>query len=134
MSYIFKGYDWTELANCWGIEVKEKPLIKDSDLKISERIDITKYINGMMITFTVDEYDEVLAEKVKNHIKSNLDLSSGNFKDDSMRDDIHNFLKSLIKESRELDYNYPVFEGILKIEDDYTLMRWICDNLHNLWT
>lgn len=141
MSYKFKGFSWGELAECWGISVEDQPLniISDDEefkemMKTPESIDITKNINGMKVVFTVDEEEEVLAEKIKNHILSNLELGSGDFKDKQIRIDLEDFLNALIEESKKIDYSYPVYEGILKVENDHTFAQWICGNLERLWT
>lgn len=141
MTYKFKGFDWTELAECWGITVEEKPLNIISDdqefkdmMKVPESIEITKRINGMKIVFTVIDEEEVLAEKIKQHIMSNIGLGNGEFENKQIRIDIEEFLKALIKESKQTDYNYPVYEGILKVKSDHSFATWICDNLERLWT
>lgn len=141
MSYKFKGYSWAELAECWGISVEDQPLNVISNdeefkemMKTPESIDVEKYINGMKIVFTVNEEEEVLAEKIKNYIYSNLESGSGDFKDKQLRMDLEDFLKALIRESKKIDYSYPVYEGILKVENDHTFSQWICGNLERLWT
>lgn len=142
MAYTFLGGSWTELAECWGIEVEEKtnymhiageaePIERGTS---PETIVISKTINGMHMTFEVDNYEEVLAEKVKRHIRTNLSYGKGGFKDKQMREDIHQFLNALINESKKLDYNYPMYEAMLKLEHDETLAKWVIDNLETLWT
>lgn len=121
--YEFKGYDWEELADCWDIDVSE-----------DEFAIVNIFMNGEKISITTYDYEEVIAYKIKKHIWNNLDMSSGNFKDKSIRDDLHRFLKALIKESKKLDHNFPVYKGMLKVKGDYTLARWVCDNLEKLWT
>lgn len=142
MTYKFNGFDWVELADCWGITVQEKPMnvtgldhepkLKEM-FKTKEKIEVTKFINGMKMVFTIDDDEEVLAEKIKQHIRSNLDFSKGGFKNKQIRIDLENFLKALIKES-ERDYNTPVYKGILAVESDETFAFWICNNLETLWT
>lgn len=141
MTYKFKGFSWGELAECWGIKVEDQPLnIISNDeefkemMKVPESIDITKYINGMKMVFTVNDEEEVIAEKIKNYIFLNIEAGSGEFKDKQIRVDLENFLKALIEESKKIDYSYPVYEGILKVESDHTFAQWICTNLESLWT
>lgn len=102
MGYKFKGFEWVELAECWGI--------------------------------AVDDEEEVLAEKIKQHIYSNIDYSRGEFRDKQMRIDLEDFLEALIEESEEIDYNTPVYRGILAVESDETFAKWICNNLETLWS
>ncbi|MEM5592869.1 hypothetical protein AAHH67_15880 [Niallia circulans] len=138
MSYQFKGFDWTELAECWGIKVEEQGLSLDNnlelmnDFKVPEKIEITKYINKTKMVFTVDDEEEVLAQKIKNYIWDNLDEDG--FKNPQIRTDINNFLKALIEESEETDYSNPVYKGILAVEDDNTFAQWICGTLEKLWS
>lgn len=143
MTYKFKGYDWEELAKCWGIKVKKRPLnvkahSEDSEFanmfKVKETIEIEKEINGMKVVFTVDDKKEVLAEKIKRHIWDSLDWETGSFKDENVRKDMDNFLKALIKESEMYDYNTPIIKGLLNIKHDETFAVWFCRNLEKLWS
>ncbi|MEK4025286.1 hypothetical protein [Sporosarcina sp. FSL W7-1283] len=139
--YKFKGHDWSELAQKWGVEVIAKPPKwakqlnnEDDSWNLPEEIEVTHLINGMRVKFNIDDEEEVLAEKVKQYIRFNIDYSKAEFKDRQMRADMNNFLKALIEQSKELDYNYPVYEGILSVECDYTFANWFCENLERMWT
>lgn len=138
MSYRFKGYDWTELAECWEITVEEERIraigAESASFKFKEEIDVTKFINGMKMVFTVSDEEEVLAEKIKRYIHKSLYISEDSFKDRQIRTDLENFLKALIKESERTDYNAPVYRGILEIESDRVFAKWICNNLESLWS
>lgn len=143
MVYKFKGFSWAELAECWRITVEEEPMnviglddepeLKEM-FKTKEKVEVTKFINGMKMVFTVDDDQEVLAEKIKKHIFSNLDAGGEGFKDKQMRNDLESFLHALIKEEEKISYNAPVFKGILKVENDASFAKWICNNLEELWT
>ncbi|MDN4608968.1 hypothetical protein [Sporosarcina highlanderae] len=137
--FKFKGYDWSELAECWGLEVKEQPFFAsgtDGEVvnlgTIPEKIEKEYRINSTTMKVLLTDEEEVQAEKIKQFILSNLD--AGGFKHPHIRTDIHDFLKALINESEKLDYSTPVYEGLLKIEDDHTLATWITYNLEMLWT
>lgn len=93
MAFQFKGYEWEELARCWGIE------------------------------------DD--AETVKKYILSNL--GSNSFNDKQIRNDIEQFLHALIKEEKKLGDNYHVYEAFLKLSD-FSLAKWVTNNLESLWT
>lgn len=141
MSFDFKGYSWEELAECWGInvgyeylDVAENTVEVKELLKSPETIDITQYINGSKIVFTINDKTEVLAEKVRRHILSNIEIETGRFIDKQIRLDLNCFLKALIKQSAKIDHCYPIYEGMLAIENDYTFARWICNNLEELWS
>ncbi|MDW0115877.1 hypothetical protein QTL97_02835 [Sporosarcina thermotolerans] len=137
--YKFKGYGWSELAECWGLEIKEQPFTastSDGEMvnlgTIPEKIEKVYQINGTTMKVSLTDVEEVQAEKIKQFIWSNL--GNGGFKHPQIRTDILDFLKALIIESKELDYNTPVYEGLLKIDDDHTLATWITFNLEMLWT
>ncbi|MNG33700.1 hypothetical protein D3C84_1200150 [compost metagenome] len=83
---------------------------------------------------TVNEEEETLAEKLKQYIFDNIALGNGVFKDKQIRADLEGFLKALIRESKVVDWNYPVYEGILKVENDYAFAKWICNNLERFRT
>lgn len=142
MSHKFKGYSWCELAECWGIKVGYDYLNivgEDADemkelLKSPESIEITKYINGTKMVFTTKDEEEVLAEKVKRHIFSNINRETGEFKDKQIRIDLNEFLKALIEQSKKHDHTYPIYQGLLAVEDDDTFARWFCNNLEGLWS
>lgn len=102
MSYKFKGWDWTELAECWNLGVD-----------------------------TEKDDEKIIKEKIINHIYNNLD-DKGNFKNKQIREDIHNFLRALMKIN--MDFDNPVYEGMLKIQHDATLARWVTNNLEMMWT
>lgn len=138
--YVFKGFSWSELGECWGITVEEQPLTakvmgEDKPFELGtvpEKIDKAIHINGSRIVFTLVDEEEVLAEKIKQHLWANIDLTKGNFKDSQMRTDIHNFLKALIEE--EHGFDTPIWEALLKIESDHTLTQWITSSFEKLWT
>lgn len=138
--YKFKGFSWSELAECWGLEVKEQPFVASTTEgeminvgNIPEKIEKVCRINGTTMKVTLTAEEEVQAEKIKQFIWSNL-YGHGDFKNPQIRTDIHNFLKALVIESKEIDYSTPVYEGLLKIKNDHALATWITFNLEMLWT
>ena len=139
--YKFNGFSWSELAECWGLEVKEQPFIvstTDGEMvnlgNTPEEIEKVYRINGTTMKVTLTNEEEVRAEKIKQFIWSNIKDGHGEFKNAQIRTDIRNFLKALVIESKKLDDNTPVFEGLLNIENDHTLASWITFNLEKLWT
>lgn len=133
MSYKFKGYDWMELAECWDIDVEYwDGLLGGKHIK---PIDKALIINGRRVVFTIDNEEEIIAQKIKEYIKDTLIIHNDDEENRKrVRNDLNNFLIALINESKETDYNYHAYEGILKIEDDYTFAQWIISNLEKLWT
>lgn len=132
MTYEFKGYNWEELAECWGIEVGERPLVKDNNgdnfLMVPESVDIYYHINNTRMLITTDNPEEVLAEKIKSYIHEHI---SG---ENKVREDMNRFLEALIKESEGHDYSAPAYKGILAIKDDETFAQWFVYNLEKMWT
>lgn len=136
MTYEFKGFAWTELAECWGIEAGERPLVKDSDgkdyLMVPEEIDVFYFINDTKMMFTTSDPEEVIAEKIKNYISEHMFGEKAEHQD-RVRQEINRFLEALIKESKEHDFNSSAFRGILEIEDNITFSQWFCNNLETMW-
>jgi hypothetical protein len=147
MAYKFKGYSWHELAEVWGITLTPESLnakVVDEngedtgeviDMGMTpERIDRVLYINGMKMSFQLDDEEEVLAEKVKQHIDENVDSRTGDFKNPQMRRDLVAFLTKLADEEDKTGYNAPVFRAIAAIEGDSTMAKWVSENLEELWS
>jgi hypothetical protein len=139
--YKFKGWDWTELAECWGITVNKKD-IRYTDANgneetftthFPETLQVTKYINGKRCTFQIDDEEEVLTEKIKQHMYNNLENGGTDFINKEMRTDIHDFLRALIN-ADEGGGDVPAYRGILEIESDWYLVRWMAHNLETMWT
>lgn len=141
--FKFKGWDWGELADCWGITVntgEESPKFIDNgdgtstlDWEPHERIEKTIWVGDQKVTFTTEDEEVILETKIIQHMSDNLG-NDGEFIDPQMRTDIHNFLEALIEQSKNWDYHYPVYEGILKIESDSTLVSWMRIGLTSMWT
>ncbi|HHW37443.1 MAG TPA: hypothetical protein GXX18_09435 [Bacillales bacterium] len=70
-------------------------------------------------------------ETVKQFIMNNL--GSDGFTNKQIRNDIEQFLHALIKEEKKLGDNYHVYEAFLKLSD-FSLAKWITNNLSELWT
>lgn len=141
MEYKFYGHDWTELAECWGITVEEQPIFmtmingeKKEVGKRPETATIWMKINGTQMTFVTEQPEEILIHKLKRHMYDNIDHSVGGFINPQMRRDLDNFLQALYEQSLESDSSYPIYEAMMKIEDDYTLVQWVASSLERLWT
>lgn len=83
----FKGFSWSELAECWGLEVKEQPFIADiTDGKMvilgntPEEIEKVYHINGTTMKVTLTNEEKAQPEKIKQFIWSNIKDGHGKFK------------------------------------------------------
>lgn len=139
--YIFKGHDWFELVEYFGLEQKETLIpIHDPhgevDMELSfytkEKISMIRVINGMKITFELKEKEEVELEKLKQYLHSRLSAIREGEIDDT-REVLMAYLDKLIESSENRDYNSPVFKGIKSIEDDEVFIKWFVHCLEDMW-
>lgn len=102
--FKWKGFDFIELAVKWKLK----------KLKDTEPEDIKKWLweNGV-----VSAYD-------KNNDK----------KQKSIAKDIRGYLKALIKSSKKLDYQWPLWEGLANVKHDETLIKFTIDLIDHMWT
>ncbi len=77
------------------------------------------------IKYTDKDSDDIILEKTRKHM-----LKSDEAK---ISKDIRNFLKKLSSGSKKIDYSFPVWEGMLKIEHDETLIRFAVELLPCMW-
>lgn len=104
---MFYGYDYTELAEKWGIA----PPPEGVDENIYYLTTIRWHIQ------------EIIAKVAENKEEVNPKIQ-----------DMRDFLKALIKESEEVDYCTPVWKGLLKIEEPYTFCHLFIALLPYMWT
>ena len=105
--YEFKGWDYTELGNAWGILNDE---MDDQEAEAT----ITNYIRKIRIDGMGSPEDSEENKKLK-----------------SLANDIREFLKAL---SNCKGYETPVWKGMIKIKDDWALAGFTINNLTNMWT
>ncbi|MBA4542875.1 hypothetical protein H1164_08170 [Thermoactinomyces daqus] len=77
-----------------------------------------------------DEY-ELIREYI--YSKMTFDYSASEQRKAEMKqiaDDIREYLKSL---SKYETHDKPVWEGLLKVKDDFTFLRFCADLLHHMW-
>lgn len=104
MAYEFKGFDWNELADCWGIEAEDNVDLIET---------VKKYMSDSLIW---NETEGLYT-----------------FNNPSIRMDIVNFLNKLADVEEHCGYNSPAFRGIASIETDETLVNWMIRNLDAMW-
>lgn len=145
-----KGFDWTELADVWGITVdKTISYIKkceDSTCQFvtepwSEELEekhpagvvktekyMKEFVNGDFIVRLTDEED-ILAEKIKNFLFDNLNEDNLKLPKD-IKEDLVTFLNKLADSTHHGDKE--IIKAIAKSED-FTLVTWTCRNIRSLW-
>jgi hypothetical protein len=94
--FKFKGWDYTELSEKWGLKNAKASGIKD------------------YITDVFHIRDE---KQIKGVVK-----------------DVRDYLKALIKCSKKNDFKWPLWEGLLNITDDETLLQYTCNLVEGMWT
>lgn len=133
MSYKFKGEQWEELAECWGIRVEQVPVANMKKHTVSEKIEVRHYIDNTAMSFLVSDEEEVLAEKVKRFLWDSICGRTGKFKNKQVRQDITDFLNALADEEDEHHCSAPVYRAIASIEGDRVMVEWVIGNLERLY-
>ena len=124
MEYKFDGYDWEELAECWGITVEE-----------GETIDAEFLIGEQTIKVKLHDEEAVLGEKTKRYIMSNIDYSEEpRFKDEQIRKDLVAYLNTLAVEQRKFGTGAEIIQAIADETSDWALGKWVTENLYRLWS
>lgn len=135
--YNFEGYDWTELTDFFGIEQDSRPLFDDGepdDPQVMEKVKVTYFLNNTEVTIQTEDREEVLLEKLKRFLGSNLEKNNWERLDPEVREAVNAFLDVLIEESKKINYSGPAIKGIRELEDDFTFYQWFTDNLGGMWT
>lgn len=124
MEYKFDGYDWEELAQCWGITVEE-----------GETIDVEFFIGEEIIKATFRDAEAILGEKTKRYIMDNIDYSGEpKFKDQQMRKDLVAYLNKLAEEQRKFGTGAEIIQAIADEKHDWALAKWVTENIYRLWS
>ncbi|HEK9103684.1 hypothetical protein KFD70_25540 [Bacillus pfraonensis] len=92
-----------------------------TELSESVGIDINTSIHG----------EDKLAEETLN-IFSNELIKNGKLPYEKKKL-LRSFIESLIN-AKGCGYDKPMYEAMLKIEDDHTLISWLSRNLRSMWT
>lgn len=107
--YPFKGWDWSELAACWGIDE-----IDESELDPKEPF----------------SDDKILATRIKDKIWGSVFFDE--VRDPQVLADTYAFLKRVVEIDNHGDT--PAIAGILEIKHPWSFAKWVCNNLEFFWT
>lgn len=137
IDYNFKGYDWTEVADYFGIKQEEKVLSEGDDeserLTIPEKATVKYYVNNTFITLETSYEEEVIREKLISYLWKQMDMGKGEFINNT-REVLNAYLDALIEQVEEISYASPVLKGMRDIESDHTFLSWFTHNLESLWS
>jgi len=113
----FNGYDWTELARAWNVYIPDDffmgigfsygfhPTCKDYDpIK-------------WMIYGAIEGYDGIKSSRVMYKLAQ----------------DCREYLSLLGNEDTSNSYSAPVWLGMSKIKDDWTLLWFVYENIGSMW-
>lgn len=103
----FKGHDYTELADAWGIEHPEESF----------------------------DDDRMLLDEIREYIWDAFDDSMQEL-DEDVRKDMVSFLWSLFWEATEICYQAPLWFALIDIsrQDDFTFVQFFDLLLPEMWT
>lgn len=110
MAYVFHGYDWTELAECFEIGPFEEPFDEADPEGWAKREDAR-------------ELQQL--ENLKDFLWSHRE-------DPAVERAMRTFLKTAARES--LSFEAPVWRGLLKVKNSSTFARYYCELLPFFWT
>lgn len=117
----YHGFDWTELCSTFNVpEGHPFEEIWDGHIK--------------------DPYNPAYEDSFYLEVYLKSLRSASHFKDGTPRTvrfaakHIRAFLAELIIEARLWNYDYPLWEGMIKLEDDVTLIQYFAEVCKNAWT
>lgn len=113
----FNGFDWTELAEMWGITRYVPPETTDAS-------DESPFID-----------DEATLAAVRKHIRVNLgwdDSDNSRTLNKATGKDMRNFLYKMLKHRRF--GGSPIYAALYTIDDDETFAQYFCELLPGMWT
>lgn len=103
--FEFHGYDWTELARCWGLLTYKEPTQS-----------------------CWHEDDDTVERLICEYIYNNIN-------DQECINDVRRFMEAICWMGKRYDFEeYPVWQGIADIKNDQTFLHFVCINLRTLWT
>ena len=106
----FKGYSWTELLECWNI-----PINSDGNTSTD-----------------IEWYNRQGLGAVRDRLHDAMKLPTKPLLLESSARDVRAFIQALRRE--EPGFNGPLWTGLLKIRDDYTLLQAVYELLPIMWT
>jgi hypothetical protein len=146
----FKGYDWHELIEYWDIKVESKYEYPEwtgkQDVYMSDfidpetrRVDLDAYFDAHGEGYReylkeLGRIEQLKEQEEVDAIKEYLNASIRNKTEKKVAEELRQFISALANESKKIDYFYPVWEALLKVEDDYTLFQLVAHLLPLMWT
>lgn len=147
--YKFKGYDYSELAECWGLEAKVeipdwlKKINSNDDedenenmnslMGIEETVELTFNIGYQTIKVSTDDSEQVEREKIRQHIAKYLLRGNGTPEEIvKVRSEANAFLLALVE--GEYGYSAGVYKAISEIESNHTFAQWMIQHMEGMWT
>lgn len=112
-NYPFEGWDWTELAKAWNLYIPED-----------------YWIAGIG-DYLYNDHDPVVWL-----IRSSLQQYNGMASTRSMQkmaNDVRIYLRLLGDPDNSHTYSSPLWYGMSKIEDDFTLLNYTCELIGGMW-
>lgn len=124
----FKGLHWRELAEHWGIR-RETEEITDG-IYTPETIKKKIVVNAKVVIFEIDNEDELIAEKLRQYMWDHFDMENATL-DKQVKQDMKDFLQALCNDEY---HNTQMFEALLNVDEDHTLLTWFTHNLESMWS
>jgi len=123
---IFDGFDYGELCEAWGLNEPEPVNFRDECFEIIKNTDYA-------ILETVGSWEEY---KLRKHINTLFDDFDNNLEPgDAAKEaceQIREYLKAL--NNHCINCYSPLYEGIMNMEDDFSMLHAFRCLLRHLWT
>lgn len=146
----FKGYDWEELIEFWGIKIPDDEF-PDFDGEYPDADKMEKYetkdghlsYSAWWQNEASDEYKRYIKEfgkwekdtdKIKRKaIMDYIWASHGTDREHKVASELQMFIDALMVQSDGHDYQTPVWSALLDIESNYTLFQFVGYLLPAMW-
>lgn len=132
----FHGYDWHELVEAFGILPYEEdaptPVKPNNDVQLLEFDTMDAYMKACGPAYQQylrdlgnyeDRADEDQYQKLVEYIVENSPVTT-----------LRWFLQALARESRIVDFYWPVWDGLLAINDDLAFLQMFVPLIRLMWT
>lgn len=146
----FKGYDWTELIEYWNVQIPQDEF-PDFDGDEPDWDNLTNYPVKGGYSYS-DWYDNEASEEYKEYMKGYAQYEKDveyisqqairNYMHSSyekewkqkIASDLRLFITALRDQSDKIDFQTPVWNALLEIKDDYTLLSFVELLIPAMWT
>ena len=146
----FKGADWEELLDAFGIVVTEPPEVEWTGDEPEPELEMvsTPIEDGFFeMSFpeledpeieaywdAVHQRDAAMDEARRKALADFLHGTYGTALEKRVARTVRKFLRALHQNSKKRDYYSPVWKALLKIEDNHTLFRCVSLLLPDMWS